>query len=107
MTCGNTSDFIGHLLPKHFVSAHGATHHAWAPGSPSKTGANKSLMNWSVINVVCYQMWSVMNMVCYELVCYERVELVCYEHGQHGLFSNVVCMNGSVINIVCYERGLL
>ena len=41
MTCGNTSDFIDHPLPKHFVSAHGASHHAWAPGSPpSKSGAD-------------------------------------------------------------------
>ena len=29
---GNTSDFIDHPLPKHFVSAPGASHHAWAPG---------------------------------------------------------------------------
>jgi len=41
-------------------------------------------MNWSVMNVVCFQMWSVINVVCYERVCYE---LVCYER---GLFSNVV-----------------
>jgi len=31
MICGNTSDLIDHPLPKHFVSAHGASHHAWAP----------------------------------------------------------------------------
>jgi len=30
MICGNTSDFIDDPLPKHFVSAHGASHHAWA-----------------------------------------------------------------------------
>jgi len=44
----------------------------------------RSVMNWSVMNVVCFQMWSVINVVCYERVCYE---LVCYER---GLFSNVV-----------------
>jgi len=32
MICGKTSDFIDHPLPKDFVSAHGASHHAWAPG---------------------------------------------------------------------------
>jgi len=32
MIRGNTSDFIDHPLPKHFVSARGASHHAWAPG---------------------------------------------------------------------------
>jgi len=26
------SDFIDHPLPKHFVSAHGASHHAWTTG---------------------------------------------------------------------------
>jgi len=31
MTRGNTSDFIGHPLPKDSISAHGAFHHAWAP----------------------------------------------------------------------------
>jgi len=41
MVCGNTSDFIDHLVPKHFVSAHGASHHAWAAGlQPSKSGAD-------------------------------------------------------------------
>jgi len=40
MICGNTSDFIDHPLPKHFVSAHGASHRAWAPGLPQyKFGA--------------------------------------------------------------------
>jgi len=40
MICGNTSDFIDHPLPKHIISAHGASHHAWAPGPPpSKSGA--------------------------------------------------------------------
>jgi len=29
---GNTCDFIDHPLPKDSVSAHGASHHAWAPG---------------------------------------------------------------------------
>jgi len=33
MTCRNTSDSIDHPLSKHFVSAQGASHHAWAPGS--------------------------------------------------------------------------
>ena len=28
---GNTSDFTDHSLPKDSVSAHGASHHAWAP----------------------------------------------------------------------------
>jgi len=41
MTCGNTSDFIDHPLPRQFVSAHGASHHVWAPGPPpSKSGAD-------------------------------------------------------------------
>ena len=31
MVCGSTSDFIGHPLAEHFVSARGASHHAWAP----------------------------------------------------------------------------
>jgi len=40
MICGKTSDFMDHSLPKHFVSAHGASHHVWAPGPPpSKSGA--------------------------------------------------------------------
>jgi len=30
MECGNTSDFIDQPLSKHFVSAHGASHRAWA-----------------------------------------------------------------------------
>jgi len=29
---GNISDFIDNPLPKDSVSAHGASHHAWAPG---------------------------------------------------------------------------
>ena len=29
---GNTGNFIYHPLPKNSVSAHGASHHAWAPG---------------------------------------------------------------------------
>jgi len=32
MIRGNASDFIDHPLPKQFVSAHGASHHAWVPG---------------------------------------------------------------------------
>jgi len=32
MIRGNTTDFIDHPLPKDSVSAHGASHHAWAPG---------------------------------------------------------------------------
>jgi len=28
----NTSDFIDNPLPKYFVSTHGASNHAWAPG---------------------------------------------------------------------------
>jgi len=32
MIRGNSSDFIDHPLPKDSVSAHGASHHAWAPG---------------------------------------------------------------------------
>jgi len=32
MIRGNTSDFIGHPLPKNSIFAHGASHHAWAPG---------------------------------------------------------------------------
>ena len=44
MMCGNTSDFIDHPLPKHLVSAHGASHHVWAPGPPpSESGAEH---NW-------------------------------------------------------------
>jgi len=40
MICGNTSDFIDHPLHEHFVSAHGASHQAWAPGPPPfKSGA--------------------------------------------------------------------
>jgi len=31
MICGNAIDFIDHPLPYHFLSAHGASHHAWAP----------------------------------------------------------------------------
>jgi len=42
MICGNTSDIIDHPLPKHFVSAHGASLYAWAPvPPPSKSGAGK------------------------------------------------------------------
>jgi len=37
MIRGNTSDFIDHTLPKDSVSAHGASHHTWAP--PSESGA--------------------------------------------------------------------
>jgi len=29
MVCGNNSDFIDHPLPKHFASAHRASHNAW------------------------------------------------------------------------------
>jgi len=38
---GNTSDFIDHPLPKHFVSTHGAFHNAWVPGPHrlNKSGA--------------------------------------------------------------------
>jgi len=37
MIRGNTSDIIGHPPPKDFIFAHGASHHAWAPGPlPSK-----------------------------------------------------------------------
>jgi len=44
MVCGYTSDFIDQPLHKHFVSAHGASHHAWAPGPPpSKSGAGQFL----------------------------------------------------------------
>jgi len=40
MIRGNTSDFIDHLLFKDSVTAHGTSHHAWAPGPPpSKSGA--------------------------------------------------------------------
>jgi len=70
-------------------------------------------MNWSVMNVVCFQMWSAMNVVCYErgllwtgllwtgllwtwpvmnVVCYERV---CYEQ---------VCYEGGLLWLVLYER---
>jgi len=31
MICGNTCNFIGHPTPKDFISAHGASYHAWAP----------------------------------------------------------------------------
>jgi len=49
MICGNTSDFIDHPLPEHFVSSYGASHHAWAPGPPpSQSGAEKVLL---LINV--------------------------------------------------------
>jgi len=34
MIRGNTSDFIDHPLPTDYVSAHGVSHHAWAPGPP-------------------------------------------------------------------------
>jgi len=41
MIRGNASDFIDHPLPKHFVSAHGASHHPRAPGPPpSKPGVD-------------------------------------------------------------------
>jgi len=44
MMCGNTIDCIDHPLPKHFVSAHRASHHAWAPGTPpSKSGADSRM----------------------------------------------------------------
>ena len=33
---------------------------------------NGSVMSWSILYVVCFQMWSVMNVVCYELFCYEH-----------------------------------
>jgi len=49
-----------------------------------------SVMNRSVMNVVCFQMWSVMNMVCYE----------------RGLLWMWSVMNGSIMNMVCYEGGL-
>jgi len=40
MICGNTNDFIGHPILKDSIFAHGASHHAWAPGPPpSKSGA--------------------------------------------------------------------
>jgi len=40
MIYGNTSDFIDCPLHKHFVSAHGASHHAGTPGTlSSKAGA--------------------------------------------------------------------
>jgi len=40
MIRGNTSDFIGHPLPKDSISAHGASHHTWPAGPPpSKSGA--------------------------------------------------------------------
>jgi len=43
MICGNTSNFIDHPLHEHFVSAHGTSHRAWAPGPPpSKSGAVSS-----------------------------------------------------------------
>jgi len=35
MIRGNTSDFIGPPLPEDSTSAHGASHHAWAPGLPT------------------------------------------------------------------------
>jgi len=34
MTCGNTGDLVDHPLPKYFLSAHGASHYAWAPDPP-------------------------------------------------------------------------
>jgi len=45
------SDFIDHHLPEDSVSAHGASHHAWATGPPpSKSGAGFrfaiSLLMW-------------------------------------------------------------
>ena len=41
MIRGNTSDFIGHPLPNDSIAAHGASHHAWAPGpTSSKSGAD-------------------------------------------------------------------
>jgi len=40
MIRGNTSDFIGHPLPKDSISAHGASHGAGAPDPPPlKSGA--------------------------------------------------------------------
>jgi len=45
----NTSDFIDHPLPKHFASAHGAFHQAWAPGpSPSKSGAGMCIQSINI-----------------------------------------------------------
>jgi len=39
MIRGNNSDFIRHPLPEDSISAHGASHQAWAPGLPtSKSG---------------------------------------------------------------------
>jgi len=43
MICGNTSDFVDHFLPKHFVSACVASHHAWTSDPPpSKSGADET-----------------------------------------------------------------
>jgi len=38
MVFRNTNDFIDPPLPKHFVSAHGTSHHAWAPGKGVRKG---------------------------------------------------------------------
>jgi len=62
---------------------------------------NRSVMNRSVIHVVCYECprlwsWSVMSVVCNERVCNDCVLLWTWR-----------VMNGCVVNVVCYERGLL
>jgi len=56
---------------------------------------NGSVMNGSVINMVCCERGS------YEGVCHERGLLWTWS------VMNGSVMNGSVLNMVCYERGLL
>jgi len=84
------------------------------------TVVNASVMNWSVMNILCYErglLWtgqgSVMNVVCYErgmLWMWSDMNMVWYEHGLLWTRSvmNVVCLWAwSVMNVVCCKRGLL
>jgi len=54
MICGNTSDFMNHPLSKYLVSAHGVSHHAWAPGPPPfESGADKNTNTLEEHHIVC------------------------------------------------------
>ena len=50
MICGNTSDFIYHPLHENFVSAHGASHHAWASGPPPSKSGTYSITQYINLN---------------------------------------------------------
>ena len=55
MVRGNTSDLIGHPLPKDSISAHGASHHGWAPAPPlSKSGAGQDELTVSTTTLNFY-----------------------------------------------------